>query len=241
MATPTQQVPITTPTSTAVSAFASAPAVGGGTFATQRVVVANPHPMPWTFMASESALVCCNGNVIPRLARAYWSPGLGANAASHPMQHRGSGYIAQRQADGWVPIGHDVPATAWGVDRTSVPRASTYLIEHRVLRADDRVEVSHWTDAWTRPVSFGGTTRVEFDLAGWVTWCLSLIPMIGRGNGRSLADYQIDHACAPYIDRIRSYMSVPAQTPASRDAIRQILHHLPESHRPPAAVALVEV
>lgn len=227
------------PQSTDVSAFAVSTGGAAG-FMSQRPSVASPRSIPWTFLVSEAALLCRGGTVIPRLARAYWQPGLGMNAPGSPMEHRGSGYIAQMAAEGWRAVGHDVPATAWKVDRRTVARASTYLVEHRVLRVGDRVEVGHWTDAWTRPVAFGGQLRTEFDEQGWLDWCKSLIPMIGRGDGGTLASYQIDHACEPYLAEIKNIMGSPRQSPAAVDRIKLLLHLLPESHRPAAAVALVK-
>ena len=198
-------------------------------------LVARPTPLPWTYLVSEAVLFCADGKILPRLGKASWSPGLGANAPTAPMRHQGAGLVTQLQTHGWRPVGLDVPAIAWGVDRRTVSRDATYLVRHRVIRASDRAEVDHWTDAWTQIASIGGMSRERRDHAGWLSWCESLIPMIGLENGR-LSELQIELACDPYLRQIRSLMATPGAPSAARSRVAELLYHLPESVRPPDAV-----
>jgi hypothetical protein len=212
----------------------------GGSFGASLPRVANPHAIPFHFIVSVSALICAEGRVLPRAGKASWEAGLGGNAGLvSPMDHKGAGFRTALENDGWMTVPHNVPAIAWKVDRLSVPTDSTYLVRHEVERMADRQRVGHWTDAWTRLVPFGVESRLERDHAGWLAWLESLIPMIGRGPTGGLADYQIDHACSPYLSELHSLMRVSAPSHGHRSRAQILLHHLPESHRPKAALEFV--
>jgi hypothetical protein len=180
-------------------------------------------------MVHPASLECSGGQIVPRLIKASHEPGTCGNP---PGPNTGQGHITALRADGWVEVPADIPATAWGVDRTQEPDIlATYLNDHHGVNARGE-PVVYVADAWDQPVSVGGVTRWQRDQAGFVAWRVSLIRELGLGMAADggLSDEQVLMAVEPLIAAVRSESS--RTTPMSRARVLVLLAQLPEAHIP---------
>lgn len=171
----------------------------------------------WTWMVSPVMLGCMDGAIVPLLAKAWHTPGTMGNGRGVGT---GQGAQASMAAQGFIPIPHDVPATAFGVARNP-GNGSTYID-----RYESRGVVYH-CDAWHRPQQIGHMTRWEWDRDGWRDWLVSLRD---RFFG-DLADFQIEIATRPLLDEIDA-LSHRDDNMAPK-LIAERLRQLPPEFHPP--------
>lgn len=181
----------------------------------------------WTWMVSPTSLHCYQGEIVPMLAKAWFTAGLGGNGRIA----NGHGFQAMLQGHGYQPIPHNFPAVAFGEDR-STAELSTYLDRHEGVSQGSMV-VYH-CDAWHRPRRLGAMTMWDFDAPGWKAWLVSVRDeLIGE-----LHPSQVDMAVAPLARAIRR-LSERDDKRAAR-GLREHLAHMPRQYCPDDLVSLLD-
>ena len=177
----------------------------------------------WTWCVSPVALQCHTGRIVPRLAKAWHTPGLGGNGRD---LGRGEGFVASlRDRYGYQPVPHDIECVAFGESRTE-PAPSTYLDRYEGVTVNDLPCVYH-TDAWHRPRVLGNLTIWDWDAAGWLDFLGRCLRIVTPGD---LDPVQIELAMAPLIRSIRRLLDRKDERAAG--ALEQHLAHLPAEHAP---------
>jgi hypothetical protein len=171
-------------------------------------------------------LICRHGKVLPRLAKAWHTPGMNGNGKD-PNGH-GQGFVASLQDRGWAHIPHDLECEAFGVRRTrsSVPH-STYLDRYEQATREGFPPVVYWADAWHRPRVLGSRTVWDFDETGWLDFLGRCLAFISPGE---LDPAQIAVAVEPLVSACRALADRPDVR--GKRALRDHLRHLPPASVP---------
>jgi hypothetical protein len=163
-------------------------------------------------------LICMDGRIVPRLAKAWHTPGLNGNDKG---PGHGDGFLMTLSKSGWKPVPHGMTCVAFGTERTD------YLSRWQGRVGESSSIVDYWTDAWHRPRQIGHLTRWEFDAEGWRDFLSRCLEVVWTGD---LDPLQIELATAPVIRTLRSCLgreSIPA-----RQAVAACCRNLPEEHVP---------
>lgn len=184
----------------------------------------------WTFCVNPQAVMCRGGKVVPALAKAIHEPGWNGNAARGHGPEIVNGSLLHMARDGWIPVPHTQPASAFGIDRATVLGLdSTYLDRHVGLLPDGSQGV-RYSDAWSRPKALGSTVWWERDAAGFDEWLLSLWSLISP-DGRPM-EVQIQMACRPILSELGGLLQ--RGTPAAEHRMRALVAVLPPDRVPAA-------
>lgn len=178
---------------------------------------------PWTYMVSPAQLTCRNGRIVPLPAKAWHAPGLNGNGRS---RGRGEGFVSYLSGQGYVPVPHDRPAVAFGIERTT-PDPSTYLDVYDGIGPSGE-PVEYYCDAWRRPHTLGHTLRWEADEQGRDEWLAGLVDLIGMDGKWS--DDQIAIAIDPVVTKARSLLD--RDDPRGKRMLAIAVRHLPAEHVP---------
>ena len=138
----------------------------------------------FTYYASPTVTTVSKGEIVPRLARAYWIPGHCGNRVIKGQPCQGKGWGDYLRGLGYVEVPHDFPAWVGGVQRSADGR-STYVDRH-----ESNGHVLH-CDAWRRPVQFGHLTRWQFDADGYHRFRVDVMKLI---HPHQLEPVQVDIA-----------------------------------------------
>ena len=181
----------------------------------------------WTYTAHPGRLICMFGEVVPRLSKAFWTPGSNGNAKG--AGNNGVGWVTKAVSQGGVVIPHRVdawrkPPVAFRKKRDQPP--SVYWTRYDAFIGESPV-VYH-QDAWHRPDGFGDLSSWEHDAAGWLAFLVQIREEFLAPKG--LGTRQIAVACDPIVREIRKVSDMEGRKHQRR--LRQLLAHLPEKHAP---------
>lgn len=218
-------MPTRTSTPPATSARASVSFAGPSAVSFAGATMLLPGPRDaWTWCVSPTALQCDHGAIVPRLAKAWHTPGLGGNGRE---LGRGEGFVAAlRDRFGYLPVPHDIECVAYGETRT-VAAPSTYLDRYDGVDVKGRPCV-YYTDAWHRPRRLGATTVWDWDADGWRDFLGRCLRLVTPGE---LDPVQVQIATEPLIRSIRRLLDRKDERAAS--TMELYLAHLPPDLAPP--------
>lgn len=206
------------------------PSLAGPSLAGPGRLLLPRHRDRWTYMASPTVLHCIRGKIVPRLAKAWHTPGQGGNGMSYGT---GAGYVTGLTQWGYVAVPHNIAVDAFGKSRASAP-LSTYLDRHVGATASGQPVVYH-CDAWQRPESIGHLTHWTQDHDGRLAFLVQVRGIIAPSG---LLDMQVRLATEPLIKHIRRMMD--RSDPASKRETLTALLNLPLEHAPPDLKGLAE-
>jgi hypothetical protein len=215
--------------STGAPAPASAPSLTRGPSLAGSALVLDGQRDPWTYCASPSSLGCYLGEVVPSLAKAWWTPGHNGNGRDDALVNQGKGAILRLADEGYVPIPHDIECVAFGETRSKADTdsgrlSSTYLNMYQGTKG------AYWVDAWHRPRKLGHMVVWDFDEDGWRDFLVRCMKHVQQGEELDAAQVEIA------LRNLRRKAGAVANRKDHHAAavIEQVIRHLPRAHAPKA-------